>query len=257
MKLRRTILYPLFIVCIIFVVSCVGKNPVKEVVQIKLTAEEVSRQCPMQVDYMTTLQNCEYVLPKTLKYNYTVNVDLRQIDTLDYRKLMEENVVYQTIFLFNTEKMKVLKDLSPTIIHSYKTLKGEKICDIKVTPEMYNAGIAVKKMSDDEVYADLQKTVPALRNSLPVQIDQSTIFSDAKAIYPRVLEYFYVISDADIHSLDTTNVRTTLTAMLKRNIKKDNTDMKLRNNDVIFRYTYLDKNEVHLVSIDVTPKDYK
>ena len=253
MRILRLTLPALFIFITLLFISCDrGKSAI-----LKATAEEVQKMCPMEIDHVTTLNSCEYIPEKILKYTYTIDLN-DEVDLNSYQKIMGEQVVRQMVETMAQDKSKPLQMLSPTFVHCYKNKAGEVLYEITVTPEMYNNPVESKLKTDDEVYSDLEAAAKVLLpTSSPVEIEEGILLVSVKPIRPRTIEYTYQMIDISISDMDMDIFKNTLEPALKEGVKNDPSDQLLKDNNVVFRFIYNDKNNAHMCTVEVTPEDYK
>lgn len=234
-------------------------NPVKNAAVLRKTAEAISMTCPQEVDFMTTFLSCKFSEPNILQYNYEVDIDLNKVTAKKYKEMMDESITYQTIAHMNTNLAAELKKRQPTIIHNYKTADGIEILEVKITPSMYDKKPEIKTLSDREMYKLLETMATIYNSKKYTYLDDETMLWSIVPIYPRTLEYKYVLTATDMSDMDVDIFSELIKADLTESFKADNEseDKLLRDNDLVYRFSYYDKDSTFISSIDILPSDYK
>jgi len=102
----------------------------------------------------------------------------------------------------------------------------------------------------------LMKTAGELNKSCPVMVDQVTRLDNAIAMPGKVFQYNYTLISISKDSIDAKAFEDAMLPNLTNNIKS-NPDLKdFRDNKVTMAYAYKDKNQVHIVTIRITPEMY-
>lgn len=254
-------LYVLFVCALsITISSCFqNSNSAKNIIQLRQAAEFASKTFPIEVDFVTTAVSCEFKAPDTIQYNYTVDLDLDRILASEYNEMMQENITYQTINHMNISKATALKKLQPVLVHNYKTKEGKKLCEVKVTPEMYDKKPAVRILSDNEMYKSLDRMARIYNTKQGFYFDDETVLKEVRAIHPRSLEYSYSLTTTSLSEIDVELFSKLVKSDIVESLKSDSEseDKLLRDNNVIYRFSYYDKDSYFITVVDVLPSDYK
>lgn len=248
-------LLSIFLLSVVFV-GCDNKkiNPL-----LKQAADGLNKNCPMEVDYMTTLISCEALPSMTLKYTYRLNADFTTMDTADLKKSIRDNTLYMVI---NNSDIKPLKLLNVNFLHVYNNSNDELIFENLIVANDYknpsSTGRESKKtLSDEETYKELQGIVNLQKGQLPQKIHEDIAMIDIKCAHPRTLEYVYSFVNIDLDKDENPLKADELKANLIQGVKAEKKDMLLKDNNVIFVFTYQDKNGKQMVSVTLTSADYK
>jgi hypothetical protein len=102
----------------------------------------------------------------------------------------------------------------------------------------------------------LEKTVYDLNANCPQTIDSETRLDAITYERPLTIVYHYSLTSLVIDPSDSMAFRKAVWPGLVSNIRVSRDMKKLRENDVIFRYTYRDKNKQHVCAIIIKPHDY-
>ena len=245
------------LLCSFFFSSCnlfVNKNSKA----IKDAALELQKACPLEIDYLTTLDKVEYKSPKTIVLYSTTNINLVKTDINALKEDVKSNIIYE-ILHNNKSDFKTLKDAGVIFHYIYKTQAGKEYLNITFGPEFYltQETNQLDYLTDKQVFKSLEE-ISSLQNSqLPRQIDESYTLQKIKAIEPRTLEYLYRL-EVPMDDIDTVylNSYEAKQDILNEFLTAKDTDKMLKDNKVTFRFTYEDEKGVPITSIDITPDDY-
>ena len=246
------------LLCFLFLSSFMACGGSKESKMIEATVAEVNKQCPMQIDIVTTLEKVKFESPKTIQYHY--KLDFNQIDTNveDIKKAIDKNIRYNMV---NNKDLDALKEIGTTFKYFYKNQEGKDLFDFTFGPDLYNSKEFGQQENENvgsnKIFEILQQSADLQNQQLPKAINEAIDMYEVKAILPRTIEYVYRYrverQDLDTAYLASKRMRNELVY----EISKDNADKMLKDNDVTFRFTYCDKEGNPLRTIDVAPEDYK
>lgn len=238
---------------LLFSVGC--QNKIDKVVFTKIV-DDVNKQCPMEVDMATTLENCEYISGKTVQYNYTITIDIQEDNIESYRESMGKRTLYQTSVTMNEESSKAWKALKPTIIHSYKNKAGKLLFEQEITPEMYDTVVPLE-MNTDELFKFLEQSAEIIRKSGIHEVEKDVFLVSTNAVFPNILAYDYILQNVYAENVDTIAFQKALIPISADVIKKDKQDQMLKDLNVCFRFIYYDVDEAYICTLDITPDMYK
>lgn len=88
-------------------------------------------------------------------------------------------------------------------------------------------------------------------------LDAETRLDSAAAMPNTTFAYYYTLVNYARGSIDTAKLRSSLTPGIRNNIKTAPAMKGLRDIDCTFLYTYMDKNGSDMLSIMISPEDYK
>ncbi len=110
-----------------------GKPTIEQLMA--LAAHEVNKTCPSMVDNATRLDSAVAQLQeKIFRYNYTINMERKDIDTGFVRKKIEPGIVQN---VKTNPDMQTFRENKVTIAYNYNDKNGEYIMSIFVTPDEY------------------------------------------------------------------------------------------------------------------------
>ncbi|MFH6998822.1 zinc-ribbon domain-containing protein [Flavobacterium sp. FlaQc-57] len=98
-------------------------------------ANEINKNCPMNVDQNTTLKNAVALPDKTFQYNYVLvgitkaNVKIDTVRKYIFPRILEE--------VKNNPQLKSFRDNKITIKYNYTDANGQFVTEYVVKPEMY------------------------------------------------------------------------------------------------------------------------
>jgi len=103
-----------------------------------LAAQQVNEQCPLVVDFDTTLESVEALAGKTLRYNYTL-VNYSKADMTDELSESVQAILAPTLIetVKTADEMKTLRDYGTSFQHAYYSNDGVELFVLNVTPEDY------------------------------------------------------------------------------------------------------------------------
>lgn len=238
----------------ILLMSVGCKKQIDKVVFTKIV-NEVNKQCPMEVDYLTTLENCEYVPDKKIKYNYIIDTDMMNQNLDLFRQSIEKQITYEMSIMMSQKETQALKKLHPTIIFSYKDKAGKFIFEKEMTPEMYATPQQIK-MNKDELFEHLKQNAEMLTGKNQ-EIEEGIFLTAVNAIYPDILAFDYSMPYVDVTDIDTFSFKEILIPAISDEMRINNEDQMMKDQNVIFRYTYYGEDNAYLCTIDITPDMYK
>jgi hypothetical protein len=103
----------------------------------------------------------------------------------------------------------------------------------------------------------LIKIASELNQSCPIMVDAETRLDNAMAVPKKVFQYHYTLVNMEKEMVDTTEMKKILEPQIT-NIIRTSPDLKLfREKNVTMKYSYRDKESIHLFTISVTPEQYK
>lgn len=104
--------------------------------QLHLLSEEINKDCPIQVDQQTRLDNTEIVGKNEFRYHYTLtNLVKGNFDETDLKKYLTEQILAN---LRESEGMKVFRDHSTRLSYHYKDRNGEYLFELNFGAGEYN-----------------------------------------------------------------------------------------------------------------------
>lgn len=242
----------LFFLCLFLLASCQSK----ESKMIQFAAEEANKLCPQQIDIMTNLEKVEFKSPKTIQYYFTLDLNQTNTDIENLKNGLKTNIEYN---IANNKIMDQLKELDPVFEYNYKDQNGKDLFQLTYTPDEYRAeGFgAAQVLTTDNVLKLLQESAELQNQQLPRAINEVLSMSQVNAISPRTIEYVYRYT-VDNSKLDTAFLASQqMKTELIASVKNESREQMLKDNDVTFRFVYLDKNGNNLRAIEVAPADYK
>ncbi len=99
-------------------------------------ANEMNRNCPMQVDSTTRLDNVVALPDNRVQYNYTFNNgSSKNMDTAAFKVDMQNDIVKQ---IKTDKKHAFFKENNTTLLFSYRNEAGQYLFNIIISPEKYN-----------------------------------------------------------------------------------------------------------------------
>lgn len=103
--------------------------------QLVEAANELNKNCPMNVDVDTVLENTVAAPNKTFQYNYIlIRLTKTEVEMDTIKKYLFPRILEN---VRSNPQMKSFRDHKVTIIYSYKDKNGVFVCDYTVKPEMY------------------------------------------------------------------------------------------------------------------------
>lgn len=102
---------------------------------LEITANNINKTCPLNVDKNTRLDNAIAKTNNYLQYNYTlITIDKEDLSD-DYISRYMEPVIINSVK--TSPDLKFLRDLGTTLIYNYRDKNGVFIYSFSVTPDMY------------------------------------------------------------------------------------------------------------------------
>lgn len=138
--MRQTLLLGLLFISGIIFVQCSSDAQVQKA--LVAMAETINKDCPITYDQYTRLDSCQATPGKTLKYNYTIDLDKLDITAEELEAKMKPYLL--SGIKIGTD-MKVLKDNEVSFEYSYRGKDGQIIREFKIAPGDYKT--ANKKQS--------------------------------------------------------------------------------------------------------------
>jgi hypothetical protein len=112
--------------------------------------------------------------------------------------------------------------------------------------------------ADEVVYEDELKEIAfKLNQKCPQMIDSETRIDGLEVKEPVTLVYKYTLMNLDVKNVDTAQFRRALWPGLLSNTKISGDMKKLRDNNTTLLYAYADKYGKAILTVTITPKDYK
>lgn len=245
-----------FILCLFIVTSC-SSNKNSEA--IKAEAEKMNKSCPVQIDFLTTIDKIEFKSPKTIVYNYILTLKSESATELqNFKEGSEINSKYTVLY---NDNFKYLKSLGATFEFRYKSADGKDLLNYTIDPDFYlNEDSEYRgNLSDEKVLKLLQQSAMVMNSQTPNEIIDGLSMINVVAHAPRNLEYIYRFdnkekSELDVNMLTSSKAKDQLIETLKQTRTRE---AILFDNHVTFKFTYNDKNDDNVATILITPDDYK
>jgi hypothetical protein len=181
--------------------------------------------------------NCESINQNTSKYCSVCGYKLPVIED-DFQ---------------NNTSSKIKLD-KPIEKQNSKSIKTVLFFVISFFVMFYVAQSLFKKPSIDVV---MMEVASELNRACPIMVDKDTRFDNAISLPKKVFQYNYTLINLEKTTVDVEEIREFLLPNIINTIKT-NPDMKFtRDNDLIVKYYYKDKNGDYLLTVTVNPEDYK
>ncbi len=113
-----------------------------------------------------------------------------------------------------------------------------------------------KKKSSVDLQSMMQ-IASEINKACPVFVDSDTRLDNVLALPDKKLKYNYTLVNLAKESIDTAILKTNLEPVIIKNIQVSKEMETLRDNDVIFIYSYKDMNGDPVIEIEITPDLYK
>lgn len=98
-------------------------------------ANEINKNCPINIDAETRLDNSMAMPGNTFAYNYTLlNFDRSQLDTANLQQLLMPNMKNT---IKTSPEMNSMRAIDCTFLYTYKDKTGAYAFSIRITPEDY------------------------------------------------------------------------------------------------------------------------
>ena len=102
---------------------------------LKEAVAKINEQAPFMIDANTQFDEMVLVNSRTLKYNFTaINMTKEDVDVEEFKESLIPMAVNQ---MRTNPQAERIRKLEVTVIYSYVDMNGEFICDITITPDMY------------------------------------------------------------------------------------------------------------------------
>lgn len=123
----------IFTICFVtFFVQCSGDARVQK--ELEKYAEEQNAVYPIKIDDVTTLNSCEALPNKTLRYNYNILMDKSQVDTL----LVKASLKVSLLSLLKVDPGTAYLRKSAAIFeYRYYDYNGNYAFQLVISPEDY------------------------------------------------------------------------------------------------------------------------
>ena len=249
-KALSTSIYLFYFTILVFgLTSCEKENAA-----VKEFAVQLNSKCPLQLDPLVRLNTVDFESPKTVIYNYTIN--LKDDSDADLLNALKENIKINTSYdVINKKEFKALKDAGGILKFVYKTSDDKPFLEYSLEPSFYEKGKL--EFTKAEFEKLLEQSAIVMDAQLPQQANQEISFESVTYIAPDTLNYSYRFVD-----LDKENFNESMIENMKKRISSSFTNAKhadklLKDNNTIFRFSYFDKNGEFIFSLDMTPEEYK
>jgi hypothetical protein len=104
---------------------------------------------------------------------------------------------------------------------------------------------------------NMMKVASQLNESCPMMVDSETRLDNTIALPKKVFQYFYTLVNVDKNEVDPLEIKNVIGPRIA-NIVKTNPDMKaMRDLNVVFKYSYKDKNGTFLFDVTISPDQYQ
>ncbi len=112
-----------------------GKNSNSIDKSLKQAVDKINEQAPFMIDANTRFDEMTIVSSRTLQYNFTaVNLTKDDVDVEEFEDYLVTMAANQMRTNPRAERFRKLK---VTVIYSYVDMNGDFICDVTITPDMY------------------------------------------------------------------------------------------------------------------------
>lgn len=132
-NLKTSIGFIVGFVVVFFITQSLFKPSIDS--QLVDAANELNKNCPMNVDENTTLKNAVALPNKTFQYNYVlVGISKEEVKIDTVKKYIFPRILED---VKKNPQLKSFRDNKVTIKYNYTDFKGEFVTEYVVTPEMY------------------------------------------------------------------------------------------------------------------------
>ncbi len=98
------------------------------------TANEINKHCPIIIDSLVKLNTVNALQGNSLQYNYTIQLEKSQIDTVELIKINRQDIISK---LKKDSAAKYFKENNIVIRSNYSDKNGAQICSIIVLSNEY------------------------------------------------------------------------------------------------------------------------
>ena len=98
------------------------------------TANEINKHCPIIIDSLIKLDNVNALKGNSLQYNYTIQMEKSQVDTVELIKINRQDIIDK---MKKDSAARYFKQNNVTIKASYSDKNGVQFCTITVHPHEY------------------------------------------------------------------------------------------------------------------------
>jgi len=103
----------------------------------------------------------------------------------------------------------------------------------------------------------LMKVADELNKNCPIMVDKETRLDNTVAGVGKTLAYNYTLVNLAKEDLDIDGMKASLWPILVNNVKYHEEMKTFRENDVTLKYYYKDREGIFVLSLEITPSDYK
>ncbi|SHF85896.1 hypothetical protein [Dysgonomonas macrotermitis] len=232
----------------LFFTGCKDNKQISPV--LKTVVEETNKQCPLQIDPVTTLVSNEALPGNVLRQNFKVDFKTELTDTVVAKRATKRRALYNVV---TAPQIKSLRDINASILYVYTDTNGKYLYQVLITPDDYNA-FQKDNRSDKEVLAELLPDM-VWNNKLliPMRLDEVTTLVDYTAAEPDTLVAIYDLdSKVKFEDFDISLMK----KILVQNTKNDISAQEVKDRNGIFKHVYRDVNG-KAIEIVITPAMYK
>jgi len=130
-------------------------------------AKMFNKTTPVEVGGIVRLEKMEALPEKKIKLYVTMYDNNDMLHIVDPSLMSKSMGAQLNKMIATSPEMKVLRDMSATVIFAISTDTGHAFDEIIITPEDYNNPEASKPIENDDLGAQLQLSINAIKNNLP------------------------------------------------------------------------------------------
>jgi len=213
----------------------------------EVMAEQVNKECPVNVGNGMTMTKCEIEGKKTFKYSFTVADEVANLVTInDHMK----PVVIQALKAM--PQYKQIKEFEISLIYAYYDSKNKSLGEIKITPEDYDAEITEQVNEAEQM---INMIVASIGPKLPMQVDEITTLVECKPSGNNTMEYVYTINSTKKELGP--DFSANMESQLKLMVINTPATKKMVDTGVTMVYVYNDKNGEEVCRITLNANDLK
>ena len=96
--------------------------------------QEINKNCPIQIDQYTRLDNVKILPGRILKYSYTLSLNKTDVNADELKNQIEPQLLSS---IQTNPQLQIFRMNKTTFVYAYHDKNGDPMLEISITPEMY------------------------------------------------------------------------------------------------------------------------
>ena len=152
---------------VLFIVMMLFAQCMSDQKKLEAAAKLFNKTAPVEVGGVVRLEKMEALPEKNIKIHVTMYDNNDMMGIVDPKLMSQSMGAQMKRMVATSSEMKSLRDMSVTFIFNISTDKGHAFDEIIITPEDYNNPDISKPIDNDDLAAQMQLSIDAVKKNLP------------------------------------------------------------------------------------------